>query len=98
MILSMLVGRYVDQQKRELLEYLWERGACDTAHAIDLSGIDVKPSILRALTSRNVVKRTASGKYFLDPSRVHEAWGASNRFILCAIGVSIVAIIVIMLL
>ena len=91
-----LVGRHVDRQKRELLRYLWDRGACDADHAIDLSRVDVKPSILKAMISRNVVKRTPSGRYFLDPSRVNEAWGASNGFILYAMGAFLLAFLVIM--
>jgi hypothetical protein len=91
-----LVSRYVDRQKRELLQYLWDSGACDAEHAIDLSGIAVKPSILRAMISRNIVKRTPSGKYFLDPSRVHEAFGASNSFILYALGAFILVFLLIM--
>ena len=91
-----LVSRYVDGQKRELLQYLWDSGACDAEHAIDLSSAGVKPSILRAMVSRNVVKRTASGRYFLDPSRVHEAYGASNSFILYAMGAFCLAFLVIM--
>ena len=90
-----LVSRYVDQQKRELLQYLSDSGACDAEHAIDLSGVDVKPSILRSMISRNIVKRTASGMYFLDPSRVNEAYGASNSFILYAMGGFILAVLVI---
>jgi len=92
-----LVSRYVDRQKRELLQYLWDRGACDADHAIDLSSVGVKPSILRSMISRNVVKQTASGRYFLDPSRVHEAYGASNGFILYAMGAFILVFLVIML-
>ena len=91
-----LVARYVDGQKRELLQYLSDSGACDAEHAIDLSGVGVKPSILRAMVSRNIVKRTASGRYFLDPSRVHEAYGASNSFILYAMGAFLLAFLVIM--
>ena len=90
-----LVSRYVDGQKKELLQYLWENGACDADHAIGLSGVGVKPSILRALISRNVVRRTASGCYYLDSSRVHEAYGASNSFILYAMGAFIVTFLVI---
>jgi hypothetical protein len=90
------VSRYVDQQKRELLQYLLDRGACDAEHAIELSGVGVKPSILRSLISRNIVKRTPAGRYFLDPSRVHEAYGASNRFILYALGAFILVFLVIM--
>lgn len=92
-----LVSRYVDRQKRELLQYLWDSGACDAEHAIDLSGVGVKPSILRAMISRKIVKRTAAGRYFLDPSRVHEAYGASNHFILYALGAFILLFLVIML-
>ena len=92
-----LVSRYVDRQKREFLQYLWERGACDAEHAIDLSGVDVKASILRSLVSRNVVRTTASGRYFLDPSRLGEANGASNRFILYAMGAFLLVFLVIML-
>ena len=92
-----LVSRHVDRQKRELLQYLSESGASDAEHATDLSGVDVRPSILRAMISRNIVKQTASGRYFLDPSRVHEAYGASNSFILYAMGAFILAIVVIIL-
>jgi hypothetical protein len=94
--LMWLVSRYVDRQKQELLQYLSDSGACDVDHAIDLSGVDVKPSILRAMISRNIVKRTPSGRYFLDPSRVHEASGASNSFILYAMGAFILVFLVIM--
>lgn len=92
-----LVSRYVDRQKRELLQYLLDNGACDADHAIDLSSVGVKPSILRAMIARNIVRRTASGRYFLDPSRVHEAYGASNSFILYAMGAFLLAFLVIML-
>ena len=91
-----LVSRHVDRQKRELLEYLSENGACDAEHAIYLSGVDVKPSILRSMIGRNIVKRTASGKYFVDQSRMHEAYGASNSFILYAMGAFILVFLVIM--
>jgi hypothetical protein len=93
----LLVARHVDRQKRELLQYLSDNGACDAEHAVYLSGVDVKPSILRAMISRNIVKRTASGRYFLDPTRAHEAYGASNSFILYAMGATIVGFLVIML-
>ena len=95
MSLMWLVARHVDGQKRELLQYLSDNGAHDAAHAIDLSDVDVNPSILRAMVSRNIVKRTASGKYFLDPSRVGEAYGASNSFILYAMGAFILVLLVI---
>ena len=91
-----LVSRYVDRQKRELLQYLLDSGAVDAEHSIDLSAVDVQPSILRAMVSRNIVKRTASGRYFLDPSRVDEAYGASNSFILYAMGAFILVFLVIM--
>jgi hypothetical protein len=91
-----LVSRYVDRQKRELLQYLWDSGACDSEHAIDLSGVAVKASIVRAMIARNIVKRTSSGRYFLDQSRVHEAYGASNSFILYAMGAFILLFLVIM--
>ena len=97
MSLMWLVARHVDGQKRELIEYLRGRGACDAAHAIDLAGVGFRPSILRSLVSRNVVKQTTSGRYFLDPSRVHEAYGASNRFILYAMAAFILVFLVIML-
>ena len=91
-----LVAGYVDRQKRELLQYLSDNGASDAEHAIYLSGVDVKPSILRSMISRNIVTRTASGKYFLDPSRVDEAYGASNSFILYAMGAFILVFLIIM--
>lgn len=81
-----LVGRHVDRQKRELIDYLWERGACAPEHAIALTRVDVRPSILRSMTARQVVRQAPSGRYYLDPSRVHDAYGASNRFILSAMG------------
>ena len=96
MSLMWLVSRYVDRQKQELLQYLSDNGACDAEHAIHLSGVDVKPSILRAMISRNIVKRTPSGRYFLDLSRVPEAYGASNSFILYAMGAFILVFLVIM--
>lgn len=92
-----LVSRYVDRQKGELLQYLLDSGACDAEHAVYLSGVGVKPSILRAMISRDIVKQTASGRYFLDQSRVHEAFGASNRFILYAMGAFLLAFLAIML-
>ena len=97
MSLMWFVSGYVDRQKQELLQYLLDNGACDAAHAIYLSGVDVKPSILRSMLSRSIVKQTASGKYFVDQSRVHEAPGASNRFILYAMGAFILVFLVIML-
>ena len=96
MSLMWLVSRHVDRQKRELLQYLGDSGAYDAEHAINLSGFAVKPSILRAMISRNIVKQTASGRYFVDPSRVHEAYGASNSFILYAMGAFILVFLVIM--
>src|SRR5689334_2836263 len=87
MLLMSLVAGHVDRQKRELLQYLSDNGAHDARNAIDLAGIDVKPSILESMISRNIVKRTSSGRYFVDLSRVHEAAGASNAFILYAMGV-----------
>lgn len=97
MTLMWLVSRHVDRQKRELLQYLSDNGACDARHAIDLSGVDVKPAILRSMLSRKVVKRTESGRYFLDPSRIDEAYGASNGFILYAMGAFLLVFFVIML-
>ena len=92
-----LVSGYVDRQKRELLQHLSDNGACDARHAIDLSDFDVKPSILRSMIGRNIVKRTPAGRYFLDQSRVHEAYGASNSFILYAMGAFILLVLVIMI-
>ena len=92
-----LVARHVDGQKRALLQYLADNGACDAEHAIDLAYIDVSPSILRSMLSRNVVRRTASGRYFVDLSRIDQAYGASNRFLLYAFGAMILAFLVIML-
>jgi hypothetical protein len=79
------------------MQHLEASGACDAEHAIRLSGIDVQPSILRAMVSRKVVVQTASGRYYLDPSRVHEAYGASNRFILYAMGAFILVFLAIMI-
>ena len=84
--------------RNQSLDYLrHERIVARTAeHAIDLSGVAVKASILRAMIARNIVKRTPSGRYFLDQSRVHEAYGASNSFILYAMGAFILLFLVIM--
>lgn len=92
-----LVSRHVDRQKRELLQYFLDNGAYDAETAINLAGVDVRPSILASMLSRNIVKRTASGEYFADRSRTHEAYGASNRFILYAMGAFILVFLVIML-
>jgi hypothetical protein len=96
LLLSRLVSGHVDRQKRELLELLWESGAHDPRHAIDLSGMNVKPSILRSMVSRKVVRRTAAGRYFLDASRVDQAFGASGSFLLYAMAAFILAFLVIM--
>jgi hypothetical protein len=93
-----LVARHVDRQKRELIEFLRDLHACDPEHAVDLAGAGVKPSILRSLLSRKVVRQTPAGKFYLDPAREHEAYGASNRFILYALGATILGILAIMLL
>ena len=90
-----LVSRHVDRQKRELLQYLSDNDACDAERAIDLAYVDVKPSILRSMISRKIVTRTAAGRYFVDRSRVHQAYGASNSFILYAMGTSLVVMLVI---
>lgn len=97
MTLLWLVSQHVDGQKRELLQYLLDNGACDAEHAIGIGGLGVPQSILSAMMSRNIVKRTSSGLYFVDPSRVHEAGGASNRFILYAMGAMLLGFLVIML-
>jgi len=97
MTLLWLVSRHVNRQKRDLLQYLFDNDACDPEHAIGLAGTGVKPSILRSLISRNIVKRTAGDRYYLDPSRVHEAYGASNRFIFYAMGAFILVFLAIML-
>lgn len=98
MIPLFLVGQYDNRRKRALMEYLWERGALDAAHAIALSGTGTSPSVLKSLVSRKVVIRTPADRYYLDESRVNDAWGASNKFILYALGATVVAILVIMLL
>lgn len=92
-----LVSRHVDNQKRELLQYLIDNDACDPAHAITLAGTGVRPSILKSMLSRHIVRQAASDRYYVDRSRVHEAYGASNRFILYAMGAFILAFLVIML-
>jgi hypothetical protein len=97
MTLLWLVSQYDNEQKRELLQYLLDNGACDAQHAIGVGGLGVKPSILSAMMSRNIVKRTHSGLYFVDPSRINEAWGASNRFILYAMGAFLLAFLVIII-
>lgn len=93
-----VVARHVDRQKRQLHQYVCDNGACDTKHALDLSGVDVEPSILRSMLSRNVVRQTASGRYFLDPSRVNDAFGASHRFVLYALGATLLGIFLIVVL
>lgn len=98
MIPFWLVSRHVDNQKRELLRYLLDNDACDRAHAITLAGTGVRPSILSSMLARNIVIRTGDDRYFLDRSRVHEAYGASNRFILYAMGAFILAFLLIALL
>jgi hypothetical protein len=92
-----LVSRHVDRQKRELLQYLLDNDACDADRAVDLSYIDVRPSILRSMISRKIVTRTASGGYFVDRTRVHQAYGASNSFILYAMGAFLLVFLLIML-
>lgn len=92
-----LVSRHVDNQKRELLQYLLDNDACDPARAITLAGTGVRPSILKSMLSRNIVRQAGSDRYFLDRSRVHEAYGASNSFILYAMGAMILAMLAIML-
>jgi len=49
------------------------------------------------MISRNIVKRTPAGRYHVDQSRVHEAFGASNSFILYAMGAFILVLLLIML-
>ena len=92
-----LVARHVDRQKRELLQQLLDNGACDPAHAITLAGMGVSTSILRSMVSRRIVIRTADDRYYLDASRMHEAFGASNRFILYAMGAFILIFLAIAL-
>ena len=90
-----LVSQHVNRQKRELLQYFLDNGAYDPESAVTLAGVDVKPSILRSLVSRKIVKQAASGAYFVDPSRAHEAYGASNSFILYAMGAFLLAFLII---
>jgi hypothetical protein len=97
MILMSLVSRHVDAQKRALLQYLADNEAYDAARAIDLSDVAVKPAILRSMLSRKVVRQAASGRYFVDPSRVGQAFGASNAFILWAMAAFLAVFFVIML-
>ena len=97
MSLLWLVSRHVDNQKRELLQYFLDNGAYDPGTAIDLYLPDIKPSILRSMMSRKIVKQTASGRYYVDPSRTHEAYGASNSFILYAMGAFLLVFLVIAL-
>ena len=95
MIPFWLLSRHVDRQKRELLQYLLDNDAGDPAHAITLAGTGVRPSILKSMLSRKIVIRTGEDRYYLDRSRVHEAYGASNRFILYAMGAFILAFLII---
>ena len=97
MSLMWLVSRHVDRQKRELLQYLLDNDAVDAEHAIDLSDIAVKPSYpevddlaehREASSIRQLLRRSIT---------VHDAYGASNGFILYAIGAFLLAFVVIML-
>ena len=81
-----LVTRHVDRQKNELLHYLWASDALSPERAIDLSTFPVKRSILQEMMSRRIVLRASSGRYYLDPSRIDRANGASGKFLLYAMG------------
>ena len=93
-----LVGVYVNRQKDELLDQLWARNAVVPDRAVDLSTFPVKPSILRDMLNRKIVHRTSSGRFYLDPTRRHRAYGASGKFTLYAIGIMVLCIVVIALL
>jgi hypothetical protein len=98
MIPHQLVTRYVDRQKDELLSHLWANNALAPSRAIDLSAFPVKRSILQEMINRKIVLRASSGRYYLDPSRMDRAYGASGKFVLYAIGVMVLFILVIALL
>jgi len=97
MILMSMVARHVDRQKRALMQYLLDNDAIDAARAVDIADAGATPSIVKSLISRKIVRQAAPGRYYLDPSRVSEAYGASNSFILYAMGAMIAAFLVIML-
>jgi hypothetical protein len=88
-----LVRRYVDGQKEELLNHLWMNDADEPGKAIDISGLAVKPSILRDMVNRKIVLRTPAGNYYVDITRVDRAHGTSGKFILYAMGFMVLAIV-----
>ncbi|HST60208.1 MAG TPA: hypothetical protein VLK84_15990 [Longimicrobium sp.] len=94
---SRLVTRYVDGQKDELLSHLWANNALAPNRAIDLSTFPVKRSILQEMINRKIVLRASSGRFYLDPSRMDRAHGASGKFVLYAIGAMLLCILVIAL-
>ncbi len=88
----------MDRQKDELLSHLWESDALAPESAIDLSTFPVKRSILQDMINRKIVLRASSGRFYLDPSRMGSAHGASNRFLLYAFGFMILSILALALL
>lgn len=98
MIPHSLVTRYVDRQKDELMSHLWANNAIAPQRAIDLSTFPVKRSILQELINRKIILRAPSGKFYLDPSRMDRAYGASGKFVLYAMGFMLLFILAIALL
>jgi hypothetical protein len=50
------------------------------------------------MINRKIVLRASSGRFYLDPSRMGSAHGASNRFLLYAFGFMILSILALALL
>jgi hypothetical protein len=92
-----LVTRYVDQQKDELLSHLWAMNAIAPERAIDLSTFPVKRSILQDMINRKIVLKASPGKFYLDPSRMDRAHGASGRFLMYAFAFMILFVVVLAL-
>lgn len=85
------VTRHVDAQKAELINYLIDVNALDARSAVDLTGMKLSQSVLREMMNRKIVVKTSGGKFFVDATRVNQAVGASNSFILWAMGLSLLA-------
>lgn len=92
-----LVTRHVDRQKDALLAYMLDCRAYDASSAVDLARYPVKPSILKEMMNRRIALRTPGGRYYVDIARLDDRHGASNRFILLAIGLTALAILLIAL-
>lgn len=87
------VARHVDSQKADLINYLLGVEAVHPGRAVDLEGMAISKSVLKEMMNRKIVMKTSSGKYYVDPSKIHEAHGASDKFILYALGFMIAFIV-----